>query len=277
MAAEPERPSVRGNRAVPADCSISRGKAKGGVSFRVSFPRQNGHLWYHRLPDNPGSMFIGHFAAGLGAKRAAPRVSLGTLLFSAQFIDLLWPTLLLLGVEHVRIAPGVTAVTPLDFTDYPISHGLFSVGVWAILLGTVYWFRRRHPRSAVVVGLLVLSHWALDLVVHRPDLPLLPWGGPRVGLGLWDSLAGTIVVEGVLLAAGLWLYARTTRARDRIGSVGLAAFVVLLVMIDVANIAGPPPPSAAAIAWAAQAQWLLVAAGWWIDRHRVTVSDSESR
>jgi hypothetical protein len=220
-------------------------------------------------------MFIGHFAAGLGAKRAAPRVSLGTLLFSAQFLDLLWPTCLLLGVEHVRIAPGVTAVTPLDFTDYPFSHGLVSVGVWAILLGTAYWLWQRRVRSAVVVGLLVLSHWVLDLVVHRPDLPLLPWGGPRVGLSLWDSLAATVVVEGVLLVGGLWLYARTTRARDRIGSAGLAAFVVFLLVIDVADIAGPPPPSVTAIAWAGQAQWLLVAAGWWIDRHRVSITETD--
>lgn len=213
-------------------------------------------------------MFLGHFGAGLGSKAAVPRVSLGTLLFAAQFLDLLWPTLLLLGLEHVRIAPGITVVTPLDFYDYPISHGLLAVVGWGVLVGGAYWLARRDRAGAILVGLLVVSHWVLDLLVHRPDLPLAGNGSPRVGLGLWSSVAATLLIEGAVLAAGVWLYLRATRAKDRAGAVGFWALVALLVLIYAGNLAGPPPPSASAIAWVGEAQWLLVAMGWWVDRHR---------
>jgi hypothetical protein len=213
-------------------------------------------------------VFVGHFAAGLGAKAAARTTSLGTLLLAAQFLDLLWPTLLLAGLEHVRIAPGITVVTPLDFADYPLSHGLAAVLGWAVLVGGLYWVARRNRAGAVVVGLLVVSHWGLDFLVHRPDLPLAGNDSAHVGLGLWNSLAATVAVEGGLFAAGAWLYLRSTKARDRAGAVGPWVLFGLLVLIHAANLTGPPPPSVAAIGWAGQAQWLLVAMGWWVDRHR---------
>ncbi len=161
-------------------------------------------------------MFIGHFAVGFGAKRFAPRVSLGTLFLAAQFIDLLWPTLLLFGVERVRIAPGITAFTPLDFEHYPWSHSLFMVVVWGGLFGVVYYALRRDVRASVVLAMAVLSHWLLDFFTHRPDLPL--WlDGSRVGLGLWNSVPATLVVEIGLFVCGILLYVRTTRARDAAG------------------------------------------------------------
>lgn len=213
-------------------------------------------------------MFIGHFGVGMGAKTAASRVSLGTLFLSVQFVDLLWPTLLLLGVEHVRIAPGITTVTPLDFYDYPISHSLLAVCGWGLLLGLAYGLIRKNTRGAVVVGLGVVSHWLLDLIVHRPDLPLYPGASPMVGLGLWNSLVGTLLVEGVLFAGGLVLYLRATRATDRAGRYGLWGLVGFLVLIQLSNLLGPPPPSVSAIAWAGQLQWLLVIWAYWLDRHR---------
>lgn len=222
-------------------------------------------------------MFVGHFAAGFGGKAASPAVSLGMLLLAAQFLDLLWPTLLLVGLEQVRIVPGITSVTPLDFTDYPISHGLLAVLGWGALLGVIYWMARRSVRGALVVGLLVVSHWVLDLVVHQPDLPLAAGDSPRWGLGLWNSLPATLLVEGGLLACGVWLYLWTTQARDRIGAIGFWSLVALLVLIYITNLAGPPPPSVAAIAWVGQAQWLLVGMGWWVDRHRVVRLSDHAR
>lgn len=214
-------------------------------------------------------MFIGHFGLGFGAKRAAPRTSLGTLFLSAQFIDLLWPTLLLTGAERVEIRPGITRVTPLDFASYPISHSLAMVVVWGLLVGGAYWFVRRYPAGAWVTGGLVVSHWFLDLVVHRPDLPIAPGASTKVGLGLWNSIPATLIVEGLVFALGVYLYLRSTAAVDRTGRYGIVGLIAFLLVIYGVNIAGPPPPSVGTIAWGGQAQWLLVLLGYWIDRHRV--------
>jgi hypothetical protein len=213
-------------------------------------------------------MFIGHFALGFAAKKAAPAVSLGTLFLAAQFIDLLWPTLLLLGIERVEIDPGNTVVTPLNFVHYPVSHSLVAVALWACALAALYMLIRRSVRGAVVIGLLVISHWILDFVTHRPDLPIVP-GGATVGLGLWNSLPGTLVVEFGLFAVGVWLYLRTTIARNRTGTWALWGLVGFLVVMHLGNLFGPPPPGVEAIAWAGHAMWLLVAWGYWVDRNRL--------
>ena len=213
-------------------------------------------------------MFAGHFGLGFGAKAAARRMSLGTLFLASQFIDLLWPALLLLGLETVRISPGITRVTPLDFTHYPISHSLLTVTAWALLFGVAYYLIRRCKRGAFVCALLVLSHWLLDALTHRPDLPLAPVSDLRVGLGLWNSLPAAIAVEIFLFTIGVMLYARATRASDRVGSIGFWALVAFLLVIYFGNTFGPPPPNVQTLAWTAHAQWLLVAWAYWLDRHR---------
>jgi len=213
-------------------------------------------------------MFIGHFGFGFGAKAVAPRVSLGTLFLAAQFLDLLWPTLLLLGVEKVRIVPGATVVTPLVFEYYPFTHSLIAVLGWAILVGGVYFVLKRQRVAAVVLGVLVISHWLLDLVVHQPDLPLFPGSATVVGLDAWSSLPVTLVIEGSLFALGVWLYSRATNACDAIGRWGFVALVIFLLGIYAGNLFGAPPPSSEAIAWVGQLQWLLVLWGYWIDKHR---------
>lgn len=213
-------------------------------------------------------MFIGHFGIGFGAKAVAPKASLGSLFLAAQFIDLLWPTLLMLGLERVRIQPGITKVTPLDFEHYPISHSLLAVIGWAVLFSAVYFFLRRYPRGAIVLGLAVVSHWLLDFVVHRPDLLLYPGSTHFVGLDLWSSFGATLAVELPIFVGGLWLYLRATEAADATGLWALWGLVGFLVVIYFANLFGPPPPSVVALAWVGQAQWLLVAWGYWVDRHR---------
>ena len=213
-------------------------------------------------------MFLGHFGVGFGAKAAAPKTSLGTLFLAAQFIDLLWPSLLLVGLETVEIAPGITKVTPLDFTHYPITHSLVAVLVWAALFAGVYYLLKRYPKGAWICGLAVISHWVLDALTHRPDLPLVPGGAARIGLGLWNSLPATLVVELAIFAVGVGLYLRATRAADPIGSIALWALVGFLLLVYFGNIFGTLPPSVTALAWVAQAQWLLVIWAYWIDRHR---------
>jgi hypothetical protein len=206
-------------------------------------------------------VFLGHFAAGLAAKRAAPGVSLGTLFVAAQLADLLWPILVLTGVERVEIRPGITAVTPLDFVSYPWSHSL---------VGLAYAAARRGRAGASILVVLVLSHWILDVASHRPDVPLAPGAGPKLGFGLWSSLPATLVVELGLFALGVALYARSTSPGDRLGTWTLWSLVGFMTATYLGSVFGPVPPSARAVAWSAVAMWLLIAWGYWIDRHRQT-------
>lgn len=214
-------------------------------------------------------MFIGHFAAALVARRAAPAVSLGTLFLAAQFIDLLWPTFLLLGIEDVVIAPGNTVVTPLEFVHYPWSHSLLAVLGWGLLLGGTHYALKRSLRAALVIGALVASHWFLDLLAHRPDLPLsAAANSPVFGLGLWYSLSATMVVELSLFAIGIALYLRGTSALDNVGRWAPWALFALLSVIYLGNLFGPPPEKVTDIAIVGHAQWLLVWMAYWVDRHR---------
>lgn len=216
-------------------------------------------------------MFIGHFAVGFAGKKFAPHVSLGTLFAAVQLQDLLWPLLLLAGTEHVRIDPDNTAFTPLDFYDYPVSHSLAGALLLAAMFGGAYRWLRGSWRSAAVVAAAAFSHWVLDFITHRPDLPLGFSGGPLFGLGLWNDVGATVALELTMFAAGLFLYIGCTKARGTAGRYGLAALVLVLLGIYAANIVGPPPPGVTAIAVAGNALWLLVLAGWWIDRGRGAV------
>src|SRR3979490_773807 len=172
-------------------------------------------------------MFIGHFGVALAAKRIAPRTSLALLIFAAEFLDLIWPIFLLLGIEHVRVVPGITKVQPFDFYDYPFSHSLTMVLRWALGGGLVFFLVRRYAGGAGTWAALVISHWVLDFIVHRPDLPLWP-AGSKVGLGLWNSWAASISVEALLFGVGIWLYLSATRPRDGIGAWAIWSLVALL-------------------------------------------------
>jgi hypothetical protein len=216
-------------------------------------------------------MFLGHFAVAFGAKRAAPSVSLGTLFVACELVDLIWPVLLLAGIERARVDPGNTAFTPIDFYHYPWTHSLLMSAVWAALFGLLYLTVRKNRRAALVVGLVVLSHWFLDLIAHRPDLPLVP-GGALFGLGLWRSVPATLIVEALLFAGGLALYVTGTRAKDRVGTIGLWALVATLIVAYLGAAFGPPPPSIEAIAWSGIAGGIVFGAwGYWVDRHRESV------
>lgn len=222
-------------------------------------------------------MFLGHFAMGFAAKRAAPKASLGVLMAAPLLLDLLWPIAILTGIETVRIEPGNTPVTPLDFNNYPYTHSLAMALVWSLLFAGGYLLLRRDRRAAWVVGLGVFSHWALDLVVHRPDLPLFPGSQTYLGLGLWYSFAGTLVAEGSLFVLGAWLYVSGTRSRNRTGSLALWALLAFLAVLYVAVLFGPPPPSTKAIGLAGLASWLFIPWAWWIDRNRSLVTREPSR
>jgi hypothetical protein len=207
-------------------------------------------------------VFIGHAALALAAKPLAPRANLGLAIAATFWLDLVWPVLVLLGIERVEVDPGNTAFTPLDFVHYPWTHSLAAAIAWSTLFGLACWKLGR--RAALVMGLLVFSHWALDALSHRPDLPLWPGSYTMIGLGLWNSVPGTLLVESALFAAGVAIYLRHAAN-------GTLSFWLLIAFFVVAYLGaafGPPPPSAAAVAGSALALWLLPVWGWWIERRR---------
>ncbi len=214
-------------------------------------------------------MFLGHYAMGFAAKSWTGRVSLGTMFLAAVWLDLIWSPLLLLGKEVVTIEAGHTVVSPLQFEHFPLSHSLFMALVWGALIGLGVFALHRSTRGALLVWGAVLSHWMLDFITHRPELPLFVDNEIKVGLGLWNSLWGTLALEGGLFVLGLTLYLSATRARNKIGIFALWGLVLSLVALAIGNYFGPPPPDAMTVAWAGNAQWLLVLWAYWVDRHRM--------
>jgi hypothetical protein len=220
-------------------------------------------------------MFIGHFALGFAAKRAVPRVSLAMLLVAALFADILWPLLVLARLEQVRIAPGNTAFTPLEFISYPWSHSLLMLCIWGAVIGGGYRGIFGGRRTFVALTALVMSHWVLDWITHAPDMPLYP-GGPKFGLALWNSVPGTMIVELLMFAGGLYLYVRCTEAVDGIGRWALVSLVSVLTVIYMADgLYGAPPPSVLAICVVGLAASVVFSVWAWVaDRHRVPAHHS---
>ncbi len=214
-------------------------------------------------------MFIGHFALAFGAKKFAPQVSLGILFLACQLADIIWPNLVLLGIEALEIEPGITVMTPLNFVHYPYSHSLIALLLWGAIFAALYaLLRRSGTKAAIVIGMLVLSHWVLDVLTHRPDMPISLADSSVIGFGLWNFPVFAIPLELILFGVGIWLYLRHTRPLDRQGSLGFWALTLFLLVVYAANLLGPPPPSSVAVAWSAQALWLIIAWGFWVDHHR---------
>lgn len=217
-------------------------------------------------------MFIGHQGVAFAAKAVAPRANLGLLFFAAMWLDILWPILLLAGVEEVRITPGVTKVSPFDFVYYPYSHSLLFAMLWGLVFGRIVWALTHDGRTSVTVGLVIFSHWLLDLTVHGEDLPLMPGNDGKMGLGLWNSWAGTLVAEFLVFGGGLFLYLMRTKAKDRIGSVALYALAALLVAMYLISLNTVPPDDPRMLAAGALSLLLLVAWAAWADAHRTPAS-----
>ena len=213
-------------------------------------------------------MFIGHAAVALAAKPLAPRTSLALLFAAAFWVDMVWPVFLLAGIESVKIDPGNTAFTPLDFVHYPWTHSLAAAVAWSFLFALVF-YRNSNPGTSLILGLLVFSHWLLDALSHRPDLPLWPGSETRIGLGLWYSVPSTLAVELAMFAIGVAIYVRAAPARDRTGCYAFWGLIAFLLAAYAGNAFGPPPPSLPAIAIAGIAGAALFTVwSWWADRHR---------
>ena len=218
-------------------------------------------------------MFIGHFAVGFASKRVAPQTSLGLLLAAPLLADVIWPVLVLAGVEQVRITGGANPFLTLTFDAYPWSHSLAMLTLWGAVLGGGYYAVTKYRAGATILFLGVLSHWVLDVVTHVPDMPLAPGVPVKIGLGLWQSVGGTVLIEGAMFVVGVWLYTRGTRASDNVGKWAWWSYVAILVVTYLSQLVSPPPPSVQALGTVAfvMSAVMLVWAGW-LDRHRTPVT-----
>jgi len=214
-------------------------------------------------------MFVGHYGVSFAAKKVEQSIPLWVLFLAVQFLDVLWAPFVLLGIEKVRIVPGITATNPLDLYYMPYTHSLVAALFWSCAVGLVYQLVARPSRrqASVIIGLAVFSHWVLDLIVHRPDLPLYD-NAAKVGLGLWNAPALAFGLEGALLFGGIWLCLRGQLAR----SFGTLGFGVLMLGIQAYIFFGPPPTSDRAIAATALIAYAVFAiAIWWLqDRRAIT-------
>jgi membrane-bound metal-dependent hydrolase YbcI (DUF457 family) len=213
-------------------------------------------------------MFVGHTAVALAAKSRSPDVSLGMWVAAAFALDLLWPVFLLLGIEKVSIVPGALPFTPLVFDSYPWSHSLVMACIWGAIFGAIARWRGRSVAVAALLFAAVVSHWILDVVSHAPDLPLWPGDSPRIGLGLWQSIPATLLIEGLMFTAGVVLYLRRMQAIDLTARIAFWSFILISAALWASGPWAPPPPDVRTLAWFSIGAWLFVAWAAWADRHR---------
>ena len=213
-------------------------------------------------------MFVGHYGVSLAGKAVNRTVPLSILFIAVQWIDVMWAIFVLMGIEKVRIVPGITATNPLDLYYMPYTHSLVATILWSILAIVLYklFVKRNTGRAAIIVGVAVFSHWILDLVVHRPDLPLYD-NTMKVGLGLWNYPFVAFALEIVVLFAGIYFYLRETKPAQTVGVYRMIIFGVVLVAIQALVFFGAPPTSDKAVALAALISYLVFAAiAGWLDR-----------
>ncbi len=210
-------------------------------------------------------MFVGHYAVSYAVKAADRRICLGLLFLAVQAVDVAWAVLVLAGVEKVRIVPGITASNPLDLYYMPYTHSLVATGAWfaaAVVVQRVIGRPRHDFRVSLLVGLAVASHWFLDLIVHRPDLPLYD-NAAKVGLGLWNFPAPAFLLEIGLLLLAMGYGWRRGVVRGR----GPWIFAGVLAATQAMVFFGAPPASpAAAAATALAAYFAFAGVAEWLDR-----------
>jgi len=216
-------------------------------------------------------MFVGHYGPSFAGTALKKSIPLWVLFVAVQLLDVFWSLFVILGIEKVRIVPGITRTNPLDLYYMPYTHSLDGAMVWALAGGIVYWLFRRADGwgGAAVVSAAVFSHWILDLLVHRPDLPLYD-NRLKIGLGLWKFPATALAIELALLFGGMYLYLRTTEAVSGAGRYGMVAFGFVMACVQVALFFGPPPSSDRAAAITALTLYaVFAAAAYWLEKKRV--------
>ena len=211
-------------------------------------------------------MFVGHFAPALAAAAHPRAPKLATLFVAGQLVDWGFFALLLTGAEKMRVVPGITAMNPMDLYHMPYTHSLVGSAVWALGFAALIWLVRRDLVSAGIAGAVVLSHWLLDLLVHRPDLTLAG-SPPKLGLGLWNHPAIEMPLELLLTFGALWVFLSRTRG-PALPAIMLA---VVLLALQAVNWFGPVAsevtPGTSYLAFSAYG--LATLAAWWLGKTRV--------
>ncbi|MEE9264474.1 MAG: hypothetical protein V3V11_08465 [Vicinamibacteria bacterium] len=215
-------------------------------------------------------MFVGHYGPSFLAKALDKTIPLWLLFLAVQLVDIFWAIFVLLGIEKVRIVPGFTATNPFDLYYMPYTHSLPATFAWALGGFVLYRLVRagNGSRGAWLVAAAVASHWLLDLLVHRPDLPLYD-NAAKVGLGLWNYPIGTLALEALLLFGGMASYLRATKPLSSSGRFAVIIFGVVMFAIQVGAFLGPPPGSDREAATTGLAVYVVFAAvAYWIEKKR---------
>jgi hypothetical protein len=215
-------------------------------------------------------MFVGHYGPSFAIKSLRPAIPLWALFIAVQLVDVAWALLVLFGVEKVRIVPGITASNPLDLYYMPYTHSLVAAVIWSVAVAILVMLMPRvATRSAAIwIGAAVFSHWVLDVLVHRPDLPIYD-DTMKIGLGLWNFPTIALALEVALLFGGMVMYLRVTKPINAVGRFGLPVFGVVMVAIQSYVFFGPAPTSPAAAATTALVSYVVFAAvAEWLARQR---------
>jgi len=215
-------------------------------------------------------MFVGHYGPSFLAKRLAPGIPLWILFLAVQLLDVFWAIFIFLGVERVRIVPGFTETNALDLYYMPYTHSLPGALAWASAAGILYRLITGSGREAALVGAAVFSHWPLDLLVHRPDLPLYD-NVAKVGLGLWDYPYVTLGLEAALLLGAMGLFLQKSRPVTSSGRYSMPIFCLAILLMQAGMLFSPPPPSDRVMATTSLIAYVLVAAAIaWVEGGRAT-------
>lgn len=217
-----------------------------------------------------GELFVGHYSASFLAKSLQKTIPLWLLFLAVQFVDILWSIFVLLGIEKVRIVPGITASNALDLYYMPFTHSLVGAFFWSALAFRICQFfpSLRGWRAGLTIGAAVFSHWILDVIVHRPDLALYD-NTLKMGFGLWNHPVPAFILEIALLVGGALGFLRSAAKKGRI-----IVYLCLLVLVQVVGtFFFPPPPSARAAALTALSFYLVFALlAFWVEgRQSLTV------
>lgn len=164
-------------------------------------------------------------------------------------------------------------VTPLAFERYPITHSFLGAAGWSFAFALIFWLFTKRNRDAVIVGIVAVCHWFLNLIVHRPDLPLVPGATLKLGFGLWNSFVGTLIIKGAIFLSGIWIYLRMTKAKNKRGIYGFWSFVLFFAIEYISNPVSSPPPDSKAIGYVGLAMILFPFWAWRVDRNKEVIRE----